>query len=142
MINRKLAAYMYKTKLNKTKSTLRYLFAFIAMVLVLFSSCAVKGGIKSLVDLPVKSEHSSAKKASLYFGNSQETCAQYEIADTKIVQSVSASATDLLPIAVFTAFVVFFFGDTLRKQKEHPRYCSLKIPGSLPIFLQHRKLII
>jgi len=112
------------------------------MLCVLLSSCPIKSGIKSLVGIPTNTEQGVPKKSSLFSaGNGTEKCVS-ETSDTKISQTVSSSTQDVLPAVLLTAAFVFLLGYTLCKQQPHPLYGSLKIPGTLPIFLQYRKLII
>jgi hypothetical protein len=112
------------------------------MVFVLLSPCHVKNGIKSLAGIPSRTEQDLAKKSNLFFAsNGTEKCVS-ETSDTKISQTVSSNTHDLLPAVLLTTAFVFLPGYTLCKQQPHPLYGSLKIPGTLPIFLQYRKLII
>lgn len=133
---------MYEIGQNKSTNVLRYAFAAIAIVAVLLSSCALRGGLKSLVDLPVKTEQSAAKKTNRYVGSSQQACAAFEMEETKIAQPVSASTTDLLPLALFAAMALSYFGRVCGTPHEWRRDGRVEALTPLPIFLRYRKLLL
>ncbi|NKI27849.1 hypothetical protein HCG49_14895 [Arenibacter sp. 6A1] len=124
------------------KNYRQYLFVFVAMILVLISSCSVKSGIKSLAGVPFSTEQNTTKKGNVVFGAHKANCINTETANKEISQSISLDTADSLPEALLVAAFIFVFGNTLYKQQLHPRYSNLKIPGSLPIFLQNQKLIL
>ncbi|WPQ63077.1 hypothetical protein SIO70_32435 [Chitinophaga sancti] len=130
---------MNRTVLYNLRTYQRYFFVFATMVLVLLSSCPIKSVIKNLAGIPTNKEQGLTKKSNPFFGNGAEKCIS-ETLDTTISQTGSFNTNDWLPALLTTAFV-FLPGYTLCN--ELPQfYGSLKIPGTLPIFLQYRKLII
>src|SRR5690606_40901892 len=74
--------------------------------------------------------------------NGMEKCAHVQTTDAKISQSTSTNMSDLLPVVFIVVAFMLLFGYRHIYVQAHPRYSSLKIPGTLPIFLQFRKLII
>lgn len=124
---------------NTKKYTQRCLFVCIVVVLVLLTSCPVKSSIKSLAGIPANTEQGLVKKNDVV---GSERCVVGETADTKISQTSSFQTNDWLPIAVLSVTFLFLLGYTICNEQSHPLYGSLKIPGTLPIFLQYQKLII
>ena len=125
-----------------SKNHRRHNIVLAAMVLVLLTSCSIKNGLKFLSGFQVNTEQSLGKKASLFSENGLEKCYQsVATISTKISQEISSNANDL-PAVIFTVTFLFLFGYTLSKEQLHPLYGNSKISGTLPIFLQYRKLII
>jgi len=121
----------------------RCLFVCATILLVLLTSCPVKSGIKTLAGIPVHTEQSTAKGTDSFVGNNAEKCSSIEVNLSQISQTISTHSGDLLPAALLTAVFLFLFGfDILNTQHSHPLYSNLKIPGTLPIFLQYQRLII
>lgn len=133
---------MNRTSPDITKNHLRQLFAFAAAILIVLMSCSVKSGIKSLAGIPVNTEQGLAKNKHGFIGAGSETCLNGETTDTKISQTASFNTITLLPAVILTAAFLFLFGYTPRKEKLHPLYGNLKIPGTLPLFLLYRKLLV
>ncbi|HLT87044.1 MAG TPA: hypothetical protein VKZ57_05595 [Sphingobacterium sp.] len=127
--------------LNIKKEYRQYLAVFASVVFVLLSSCPVKSSIKSLAGFPVNTEQQTKKNNSTA-GNGMEKCAHVQTTDAKISQSTSTNMSDLLPVVFIVVAFMLLFGYRHIYVQAHPRYSSLKIPGTLPIFLQFRKLII
>ena len=129
---------------NTSKKLQGYLFVFAAMLLVSLTSCTVKGSIKTMAGIPIKSGHSLPKGHQGFSVNTLEKCAGFEAVDTQIVQKIATNTNDLLPVVLFTATLFFLFSfRTVIKEKKHPLYSgSRKISNSIPIFLEYRKLII
>lgn len=121
---------------------LRYLLVCAAMFLVLLSSCPVKGGIKSLIGLPVKTEQGLNKGSHTVFGNGAERCVNTETLEAAAFSSVSIDADALLPLVLFTATFLFLLGLASGKERPRPLYGDPIVAGALPIFLRNRKLII
>lgn len=124
---------------NTKKYTQRCLFVCIVVVLVLLTSCPVKSSIKSLAGIPANTEQGLVKKNDVV---GSERCVVGETADTKISPTTSFQTNDWLPIAILAVTFLFLLGYTRCNEQSHPLYGSLKIPGTLPIFLQYQKLII
>lgn len=124
---------------NTKKYTQRCLFICIVVVLVLLTSCPVKSSIKSLAGIPANTEQGLVKKNDVV---GSERCVVGETADTKISPTTSFQTNDWLPIAILAVTFLFLPGYTSCNEQSHPLYGSLKIPGTLPIFLQYQKLII
>ena len=61
--------------------------------------------------------------------------------DTKIAQTPS-KMNDLLPVIVLMAVFLFLCNIPYAGGQAHHLYDTLKITGTLPIFLQYQKLII
>lgn len=132
---------MDRLMLNIIKNYSRYLAVFVMVVFVLLTSCPVKSSIKGLAGVPVNTEQQAAKKNNPLYGQEIEKCADSQTTETSIIQTFS-HASDLLPVVLFAVTFIFLFGYTFSREQTHPRYSNLKIPGSLPIFLQYRRLII
>lgn len=132
-----------KTEPNTAKKHRRHNFVLAAMVLVLLTSCSIKNGLKFLSGFQVNTEQGLGKKASLFSENGLEKCYQsVATTSTKISQEISSNANDLLPAVLLTVTFLFLSGYTVRREQLHPLYGNTKISGTLPIFLQYRKLII
>lgn len=136
-----LWASMDRLMLNIIKNYNRYLAVCAMVVFVLLTSCPVKSSIKGLAGIPVNTEQQASKKNNPLSGQEMEKCADSQTTETSIIQPFS-HASDLLPAVLFAVTFIFLFGYTFSKAQTHPRYSNLKIPGSLPIFLQYRRLII
>lgn len=121
------------------KNRQRHLAVFIAFIVVMLTSCAFKGSIKSLAGIPVNTEQGQSKKSLV--ASEIDICVYGEVTDAKI--STSRSDTNLLPLAlVITAFFFLFGHDALASIFSHAGYGARKVHSSLPLFLQHRQLII
>ncbi|MBD1425195.1 hypothetical protein [Sphingobacterium arenae] len=131
---------MYKNILDSFKIYQRYLSGVALLFFVLLSSCPVKASIKNFADNPIKKEQSSTNRSNALF-HSSDRCADTELT-TKVIKQGSSQHVDILPAILFTAIVFFLFCIPHRKEKAHPLYGNLKLAGTLPIFLQYRKLII
>jgi hypothetical protein len=127
---------------NISKNKLRDFFVFAAMLLVLLTSCPIKNGLLSLADIPINTEQGSSKKSTLFSGYGVEKCFYSETSDTIISQEISINTNDLLPALLLAAAFLFLLGYISYNQPSHPLYGNLKITGTLPIFLQYRKLIL
>ena len=129
---------------NITNNFQRYLFVFVTVFLVLFSSCAVKASVKKLAGIPTKTEQGLPKANHNLPVSSVERCTVITASDMQVVQKSSVNANDLLPAVLFTASFLFLFGfQSVTKESKHPVYSgSSKIRSSIPIFLEYRKLII
>ncbi|TXF78821.1 hypothetical protein [Chryseobacterium sp.] len=119
---------------------MRTLFGVVFMLCILISSCAVKFGIKNILNLETTSRtHSPAAKFTGNGSGSQcSFCKEHEII-TK--SETTLSATALRDLAAFT-FIILGGAFMLLKIQKHPVYDSTKIGHAIPIFLQYRKLII
>lgn len=122
----------------------RSFLVFATVILVLLTSCAVKGSIKSIAGIPIGTERSIPKSNHQFSSSSIEQCAEFEIADAPIVQKKSFNANDLLPVVLFTTTFLFLLGlRPVIKENKHPIYSgSSKIRSTVPIFLEYRKLIL
>jgi|SRR5690606_29999199 len=125
---------------NSSKNYQRYFFVFAVAVFVLLTSCPVKSSIKSLAGIPVNTESGLSKKNSI-LGNGSGECVIGETTDTE-ASLAAFNSNNLLPAVILTAAFLFLIGDTRSTEQPHPLYGNLKISGTLPIFLQYRKLII
>lgn len=133
---------MNRTLSHIPKYYQRYFLVFAAIILVLLTSCPVKSSIKTLVGLPVNTEQGLPKGTVGYYGNSSEKCLTSETAEIRISNDISSDISHLSPVILFTVTFLFLLAYLLGREKSHPRYGNLKISGSLPIFLQYRKLIL
>lgn len=134
---------MNRTLPNIRKNHLRQLFIFAAAALVILTSCSVRSSIKGLAGVPVNTEKGIAKSNHNFLGNASETCVIGETTDIQISQTASFTSDDLLPAFFLTVTFLFLFGfRPCKKQTNHPLYGNLKIPGTLPLFLLYRKLIV
>lgn len=118
------------------------LFAYVVLVLVLVGSCPIKASIKSLIGIPVNTEQSAPKSTHAFQVSGTDKCAAVQTNEVKIFQTNSSSASGLLPVAFFIFAFICALGFPLTKEQLHPSYGNLKIPAALPVFLQHRRLII
>lgn len=119
---------------------MRYNFVLAAMALVLLTSCSIKNSLKNFSGNQVNTEQGLGKKAGLFSG--LENCYDNVTTSTKISKEISSHANKLLPAVLLTVTFLFLSGYTVRREQLHPLYGNSKISGTLPIFLQYRKLII
>ena len=120
---------------------MRYNFVSIFMILVLLTTCSIKNGLKNFTGNQFNTEQVLGKKASLFSG--LEKCYDNVVTtSTKISEEISSNANNLLPAVLLTVTLLFLSGFTVRREQLHPLYGNTKISGTLPIFLQYRKLII
>lgn len=135
---------MFKSESNILLNCKRYFFVFAAILLLMLTSCAFKGGIKTLAGVPTKTEQGVPKNNNNFSVNTLEKCAQTDTGDIQIVQNISFNANDFLPAVLFTALFLFSFSfRAVIKENKHPLYSgSRKIHNSVPIFLEYRKLIL
>lgn len=133
---------MDKGLLTISKRYGRNFLVFVFIFFTLLLSCQVKSSIKSLVGLPVNTEQSVPKGVISMVGSGLETCANDKAADTEISRITTTNVNDLLPAVFLTVTLFSLIGYTFSKDQPHPCYGNLKIRGTLPLFLQHRRLLI
>jgi len=130
---------MYRITQYIAKNHQRHLAVFFAFIVVMLTSCAFKGSIKSLAGIPLSTEQGHSKKTVI--GSDTETCVYGEVTDAKI-STYSSNTNDLLPVALVETALFFLFGyGALASAPSHAGYATRKTPGSLPIFIQYRQLI-
>src|SRR5690554_3142676 len=100
---------MNRTVLNRAINSLRHIFVFATMLLILLASCSVKASIKTLAGIPTQTERSLPKGNQHFSVNTVERCAQMDIAEHQIVQKTSFDINVLLPVVLFTAALFFLF---------------------------------
>lgn len=120
----------------------RNLLVFAITALMILTSCPIKSNIKKQAGIPANTEQGAAKNQQALAANGTSICSYTEQTGSKISQSFSLSKGGLLPIVLFAVTFAFLFGCTALKVQPHPFYTTLKVNGTLPIFLQYRKLII
>lgn len=131
---------MFRIILNISKSYRHCLSAFAILFFVLMSSCPIKAGIKSLVVDPMEAKHPSPNQTSM-LSVSYDRCADSHLT-VRSLHSGQSDAVDLLPVILSLGIAFFFFCLPSHKENIHPDYGSLKIKGSIPLFLEYRRLII
>ena len=124
------------------KNSKQYFFVLATVFLVLLSSCAVKGGIKSLILFPDSIQNTTTKMVQFMLTSGVEKCQVIENAITSSTQELLANHSNFLPLVALSVVLLILSGGTLYQIPTHPRYGTVKISGSLPIFLQYQKLII
>ncbi len=135
---------MNKTVPNSTINFKQYGYVIAVLLMVLLTSCPVKGNIKTLTGLPINTEQGFPKGSQHTSLNTVEKCAEFETEDTTLVQKFSLADNELLPLLIFTAaaFLLFNFRVEIKENK-HPVYSdSGKIKTAIPLFLEYKKLII
>lgn len=133
---------MVRTLPNCIKNNQQKFFASLVLFFVLIGSCPIKTSIRNLIGIPVNTEQSTPKSMHALQVTSTEKCADGEINKVKILQTNSSSTGGLLPVAFFMFTFIYALGFPLAREQSHPQYGNLKIPGTLPVFLQYRRLII
>lgn len=135
---------MIGTTSNIANNCRQHFLVFATILLVLLTSCVVKGSIKSLAGIPLTTERSIPKGNQHFSSNSTEKCAEYEVSSSQIVQKSSISTNNLMPVVIFTTAFLFLFGlQPVSKENKHPVYSgSSKIRSAVPLFLEYRKLIL
>lgn len=130
---------MNKTLLHIFKNYQKYILVFAGIILILLS-CPVKSSIKTIAGFPSHKEQGLTKGNSAFWGNNIQQCANSEVAETAI--SFSVDVNHLLPALLLTATFLFLHGYMFYKEPSHFLDEPLKAYNSLPLFLQHCRLII
>ena len=133
---------MKKNVVPFLKNSKQYFFVLATVFLVLLSSCAVKGGIKSFMLFPDSIKNTTTKSMQFMLTTGIEKCQVIENAITSSTQELHSNHSNFLPLFLLSAALLILSGVALYQTPTHPRYGTLKISGSLPIFLQYQKLII
>ena len=133
---------MKKNVVSILKKSKQYIAVLAAIFLVLLSSCAVKGGIKSFMLFPDSIQNTTAKSMQFMLTTGIKKCAVIENAIASSSQELVGNHLNFLPLLLLSAALLILSGVSLYQIPPHPRYGTLKISGSLPIFLQYQKLII
>lgn len=122
----------------------RIFFMFAVMLLVLFTSCPAKAGIKALAGFPINKEQQPAKGSNNIIDTNREICSFHETYEAKVFQTVSLNYIDFLPTVLLTLSFLFLFSfQPESKESKHPIYHSTrKVPKSIPLFLEYRKSIV
>lgn len=117
---------------------------FASLLLVLLTSCPVKSSLKTLVGIPIKTEHQLPQGKAGFSLHHGQQCSVASASEVQIVQTDQKSINELLPIVVYVAsFLILLSFPTQRKESKHPVYSgSSKITNSIPLFLAYRKLIL
>lgn len=127
---------------NRKKSFWRQLFSIAAVLVVVFSTCSVKNEIKETLGLPIAIEQNGSQRITLFSNTVSDLCAQSFSADASQSPSITTLTSHFVAIATLAAIVILLFSVSEIEKRKHPRYNSLKINNSFPIFLLYRKLII
>lgn len=123
---------------NKMRSVLGMVF----ILCILISSCAVKFGIKNILNIQTSSKnHTSFPKEKFTNGSSASQCNFCKEKEIILKGDTQFSVSDLQELVAFT-FIILGGAFLLLKSQKHPVYDSSKIGNTVPIFLQYRKLII
>lgn len=133
---------MDKNVTRMTKGLLGRLLLFTMMSFVVLTTCPIKNSIKVLAGIPITTEQGSTKRNQPIVRQLVEPCSVSEQATSISAHQATAEVNGLMPIVLFTMAFLFLFGTTDRTGEGHPQYGNLKIQGTLPIFLQFRKLLI
>ncbi|MBW3518078.1 hypothetical protein [Flavobacterium sp. NKUCC04_CG] len=135
---------MNKTVSNSAMNYKQYGYVIAVILMVLLTSCPVKGNIKTLTGLPINTEQGFPKGSKHTSTIAVEKCAEFQTEDTTIIQKFSLADNDVLPLLIFTVAVFFVFNFRLEnKEDKHPVYSdSGKIQTAIPLFLEYKKLII
>ena len=141
MIKSSTFAGMNSKKLN-INHTMRSIIGVFFIVCILISSCAVKYGIKNVLNVQTTStSHSSVPKDKFTTSSSVSQCNFCKEKEITAKNASQLSVSDFQELAVFTwtNFAGAFLDFNIQK---HPVYSSSRIGIALPLFLQYRQLII
>lgn len=138
------------TKYSSTynKLSLRQTFMIVVAVLCLvLSSCAVKANVKYFLDLQTteQSQNPIKQNGKQYISSTSQICHYDQLSEITIVQKAGFEfSQNTLATLVCCAFLYFLLGlHSVNKENKHPLYYgSRKIPKTIPLFLEYRKLII
>lgn len=135
-------------ELNKTHhrtSKWRSIIGIVAIFCIVLSSCAVKASIKNHLGVQhtATQNKTSNNQGKSFLSSSAIDCFYTSSADAINIQNADVKfAGSTIAILALCTFTFFFGFNALKKEDKYPLYNSDKISGSLPIFLQYRKLII
>ena len=128
-------------KIKSVKIIQNYMVACIAVMLVVISSCSVRTGIKNMLGVPPTEQQSVTGKKNI-FNFTNTTCSTFGMADINVISPVSGQPASTASLIFLSTLFVFLFCFPVVADKPRPLYGSIKTPGSLPLFLEYRKLII
>lgn len=121
---------------------MRTVLGIVFVFCILISSCAVKFGIKNLLNVQTHSKNnSSVPKDRFTAVTSVSTCNFCKEKEIITQSDTQFYLSEFQELAAFV-FIAFAVALLLLKTPKHPVYGSSKIGNNLPIFLQYRKLII
>lgn len=125
-----------------TNKKLKIILAIVFSFFITISSCAVKNSIRQILstDSKISKSHSMPINDKVFKYSVQCTFCKETESFLKGLSFKDFSFTDLQQAVGFV--FIFFCGLCLVKKDKHPHYNTFKIRGSIPIFLQYRKLII
>ena len=133
---------MVTEKRNQTTIGWRHLLAGISILFVLLSSCAVKNGIKGVLGFPTNTEHSTTLKGNTFVAGNASSCVGTMVSDIDLINQSVQHANQDFPFLLVASIFIFLLGISFPAVQPHPLYRSVKVPGSLSLFLQYQKLII
>lgn len=123
----------------------RSVMAIVAIFCIVLSSCAVKASIKSQLDFQQTTgqKNLSSNKGNSFISSSALDCLDaFEAKAIHIMKPEGKFAGGSVAILAYCAFTLLFGFHFLKNRSSHPLYNGGQTVGSLPIFLQYRKLII
>lgn len=134
-------------KTYKPLAKWRAIAGILFMLCIVLSSCAIKSSIKSLlgIDFAQEQRHPGTAPAGNASVSASLLDCQYNTStkDLTFQKADSNNLTKIAAVLLFAVVLSFIYGSQLLNIKNtHPRYNSAEITGSLPLFLQQRKLII
>lgn len=124
--------------------TMRSIIGMFFIVCILISSCAVKYGIKNLLNVSPTSKsqsYSSVPKDRFTATTSISQCNFCKEKEMTSKSDTQFAISDFQELAAFT-FILFAGAFLSVNIPKNPFYGSSKIGNAVPIFIQYRKLII
>lgn len=118
------------------------MLAGIPILFVLLSSCAVKNGIKGVLGFPMNIEKAITLKGNTFVAGNTNACLGNVTSEPNLIIHSVKQDSQGVPLILVASIIIFLLGVSFTAAQPHPLYRSVKIPGSLSLFLQYRKLII
>ena len=124
----------------------RSVFGLAAVLFILLSSCGVKASVKDILGVQQSTKKEDFKRTDHSFLITESAdCGQDQAGKDLVIQNPELKLPSQAIVAVLLATVipVLFDLDQITSSPLHPLYGdSSRIRYSLPIFIQHKRLII
>lgn len=135
--------FMTKKKVDKRVFQTRQLFAVVASIFLLFSSCTTKRGVRTLLDLPV-----STTKTIFHLENDKLVSNNSNCLSCKDLQVLTVDNTDtsllniLSPATLQDKVYLSFLMQNFQEEPTKYTYGPPKIKGGVPIYILFKRLIL
>lgn len=134
---------MFRRKANKETSFTRQWSLIALSLLILFSSCTTKRGIKTLLDIPVSTTQPIKDSKNNALRNLLSYCSDFE--ELKILTTSSGGnllSDNLMPYGIRSEAYSFIVKHLFTEVKTIPNYYTPNIFGEVPKYILLQKLVL